>query len=320
RRIFVTGVQGQLELFGGRKRIHLVADLIAVGKIDRAAGLDDEDVGSELHVDLVHHRGARRAVAVDGPIRLGNDHDTGHAACRAILHAHFELAGMHPGVRRQQNCAQRHSERENRAAKTAVPGNAAAHASLHSRLPQRRVAHNKMHWGIRTPGFRSFKNRLLILIVGLIGLAQSATLLLALGYVHRDVYHTADQELRSAQSVLQRQLQLREARMGATAEVLISDFGFKEAVASADAATIRSALANQLNRIGAGLAVVYSPGGRLMASTGGTLPPRALDALVRPLSTEDTQGSASFYAVVDARPMQIVLIPLRAPEPIAWVA
>ncbi|HEY7930259.1 MAG TPA: diguanylate cyclase, partial [Steroidobacteraceae bacterium] len=176
-----------------------------------------------------------------------------------------------------------------------------------------------MHWGIRTPGFRSFKNRLLILIVGLIGLAQSATLLLALGYLHREVYHTAGQELHAAQSVLQRQLQARDARMAATAEVLISDFGFKEAVASADGATIRSALANQLNRIGATLAVVYSPDGRPMASTDEKLSSATLDALLG-RQADDTQGPASYYAVLGGLPMQIVLIPLRAPEPIAWVA
>ncbi|HWG76803.1 MAG TPA: EAL domain-containing protein [Steroidobacteraceae bacterium] len=177
-----------------------------------------------------------------------------------------------------------------------------------------------MHWGIRTPAFRSFKNRLLILIVGLIGLAQSATLLLALGYVYRDVYHTADRDLHSEQSVLQRQLQVRDARMQATAEVLIADFGFKEAVASADSATIRSALDNQLNRIGATLAAVYTPDGKLLASSAGTPPSRALDALVAPSSTNDATTPTSFYAVVDGLPMQIVLNPLRAPEPIAWVA
>lgn len=177
-----------------------------------------------------------------------------------------------------------------------------------------------MHWGIRTPGFRSFKNRLLILIVGLIGLAQSATLLLALGYVHRDAYHTADKELHAAQSVLQRELQARDARMAATAEVLISDFGFKEAVASADGATIRSALANQLNRIGATLAVVYGPDGRLMASTDEKLSSGTLDALLGRTQADDAPGPATYYAVVGGLPMQIVLTPLRAPEPIAWVA
>lgn len=178
-----------------------------------------------------------------------------------------------------------------------------------------------MRRGIRTRVFGSFKNRLLILIVGLLGLALSATLLLALGYVYRDVYHTADQSLHAAQTVLQRQLEQREARMIATAEVLISDFGFKEAVASADSATIRSALANQVNRIGATLAMVYAPDGRLIAATGGGgVAPGVVSELFKPSPSDDVAaGASTFYAVVDGRAMQVVLTPLRAPEPIAWV-
>ncbi len=178
-----------------------------------------------------------------------------------------------------------------------------------------------MHWPITAPVFRSFKNRLLILIVGLIGLAQSATLLLALGYLHRDVYHTANQELHTAQELLQHQLQLRDARMLATAAALISDFGFKEAVASGDNATIRSALANQAGRIGAALAMVYTPDGQLIADTGDG-PSRShqvMASLVHAAIDEDTQGPEPFYAVLDGQPMQIVLTPLRAPVPIAWV-
>src|SRR5579871_5868928 len=160
-----------------------------------------------------------------------------------------------------------------------------------------------MRWRIRAVGPRSFKNRLLILIVGLIGLAESATLLLALGYVHRDVLHTADQDLLTAQTVLQRQLQLSQERMAATAEVLISDFGFKEAVASSDAATIRSALDNQVQRIGATLAVLYDPMGHaIAASSPGNFPVAAMSALLRPSIQDGGAGAESFYAVIDGHP------------------
>ena len=50
-----------------------------------------------------------------------------------------------------------------------------------------------MGLSIRSLAFHSFKKRLLILIVGLIGLAQGATLVLALGYVYRDVYPSPPQ-------------------------------------------------------------------------------------------------------------------------------
>src|SRR5579872_5806659 len=104
---------------------------------------------------------------------------------------------------------------------------------------------------IRAAVLNSFKNRLLILIVTLIVLAQGATLLLVMTYVYHDTRAQSDRALQSAQVIVQRQLESRLARLAATSEVLISDFGFKSVVASGDAATIRSALANHADRVGA---------------------------------------------------------------------
>jgi diguanylate cyclase (GGDEF)-like protein len=166
----------------------------------------------------------------------------------------------------------------------------------------------------------SFKNRLLILMVALIALTQGATLILVLSYVYRDTRAQSEHALRSAQTVLEHQLESRAARLGATAEVLISDFGFKEAVASADAATIRSALANHADRVGADVAMMFSAGGHLVASTVKTNPSVA-EALVRPTMSDVERPRADmFVAVLAGQPMQFVLTSVRAPEPIAWVA
>jgi diguanylate cyclase (GGDEF)-like protein len=166
----------------------------------------------------------------------------------------------------------------------------------------------------------SFKNRLLILIVALIALAQGATLVLVLSYVYRDTRAQSEHALRAAQTVLEHQLESRSARLAATAEVLISDFGFKAAVASADVATIRSALANHADRVGADVAMMFSADGRLVASTVKTKLALA-EALVRPtMSDAEHPHADSFVAVLAGQPMQFVLTSVRAPEPIAWVA
>jgi len=166
----------------------------------------------------------------------------------------------------------------------------------------------------------TFKNRLLIFIVALIALTQGATLLLVLSYVYRDTRTQSEHALRSAQTVLERQIELREARLAATAEVLISDFGFKAAVASADAATISSALTNHADRVGADVAMLFSASGRLVASSAKTNSSIA-EALIAPtLSAAERPGADTFVAVLDGQPMQFVLTSVRAPEPIAWVA
>lgn len=166
----------------------------------------------------------------------------------------------------------------------------------------------------------SFKNRLLILIVALIALTQGATLVLVLGYAYRDTRTQSERALRSAQLVLEHQLESRASRLAATAEVLISDFGFKAAVASADGATIRSALANHADRVGADVAMMFSASGHLVASTVSTDSSLA-EALVRPTMNDAEHPHAdTFVAVLAGQPMQFVLTSVRAPEPIAWVA
>ena len=55
--------------------------------------------------------------------------------------------------------------------------------------------------------------------------------------------------------------------------MLTSDFGFKEAVSSADAPTLLSAVENQRMRIGANLVIVLAPDGHPLASTLGALSP-----------------------------------------------
>ncbi len=157
-------------------------------------------------------------------------------------------------------------------------------------------------------------------MVALIALAQGATLLLVLTRVRQDTRAQSEHDLRSAQGVLEHQLELRQGRLAATAEVLIADFGFKAAVASGDAATIRSALSNHAQRVGADIALMYGADGHLVASTS-SIGRAAAEALVRStLSKSDQPQADSFLAVLDGRAMQFILTSVRAPEPIGWVA
>jgi hypothetical protein len=61
-----------------------------------------------------------------------------------------------------------------------------------------------------------------------------------------------------AENILQRVLQRREDFLNTTANVLIADFGFKQAVASGDKCTIDSALYNHGQRIKADLMALVS--------------------------------------------------------------
>ena len=161
----------------------------------------------------------------------------------------------------------------------------------------------------------SFKNRLLILIVSLMALAQGVTIVLTLASIRSAVHAESIRQLSATRAMLDRTLAERARLLRAAVDAMVGDFAFREAVATGDAPTMQSALSNQAGRIGADLAVLYAPAGRVLTATTPELAREAGAGLRLP---EDS--SAAPFALVGGRPYQIVFAPLRAPQVIAWVA
>jgi diguanylate cyclase (GGDEF)-like protein len=163
---------------------------------------------------------------------------------------------------------------------------------------------------------KSFKNRLLILIVALMALAEGVTIVLALVYLRQGVEEQSARQLSSSRGVLDRTLADRALQLRSAADVLVADFAFREAATSGDRDTVLSALANHARRLDAQVAMLYSPEGRVVASTA-TIP-----ATFDPhLNTGDAgQLGEAAYVVLDRQPYQMVFVPVRAPEVVGFVA
>ena len=161
----------------------------------------------------------------------------------------------------------------------------------------------------------SFKNRLLILIVSLMALAQGVTIVLTLASIRGAVRTESARQLTATRAMLDRTLAVRARLLRAATDVLVADFAFRAAVATADQPTMQSALDNHAGRVGADLAVLYSPDGRVLTATTRELALEAGAGLRLPVGE-----SAAPFALVGGRPYQIVFAPLRAPDVIAWVA
>ncbi|MET0293166.1 MAG: EAL domain-containing protein [Steroidobacteraceae bacterium] len=163
---------------------------------------------------------------------------------------------------------------------------------------------------------KSFKNRLLILIVALMAFAEGVTIVLALAYLRSGVEEQSAHQLATSRTVLDRTLADRAVQLRAAADVLVGDFAFREAATSGDSETVLSALRNHARRIDAGVAMLYSQNGRIVASTSPI--PAGFDPH---LDTGDSGllGEPA-YVVLDRRPYQMVFVPLRAPEVVGYVA
>jgi signal transduction histidine kinase len=168
-------------------------------------------------------------------------------------------------------------------------------------------------------GAMSFRQRLvLFLIVTLIGV-QALTALFAYEIIRSNLVEQGKRQLAATASVFMRQLNVLSERVSDDVEVLSLDYALRKAVAERDQGTMLSALRNHGNRVGATRMMLVGLDGKVTADTtersAGTSFP--FSDLIETASTKD-QGTA--LAVLDGRIYWIVVVPVRAPVPIAFIA
>jgi diguanylate cyclase (GGDEF)-like protein len=165
----------------------------------------------------------------------------------------------------------------------------------------------------------SFRNRLLALIIGLVVATQSVTLVAVLYSTAHEARVRADERLRYGSQVVQQYMRLRAGQLSSTVAVMATDFGFKEAVASHDPATMLSAATNHAQSIGWDVVVFMDTDGRLLASNSPYVAAHAptVQKLINPIT--GAQDGVHLVVLGDQL-YQFFVTPVRAPETIAWVA
>lgn len=113
----------------------------------------------------------------------------------------------------------------------------------------------------------SFRTRLLLLFIGLAGGVLLLTLVAVTYATDKQAELTVERELAVSERVLGELLMRRGEQLEQAAQVLADDFGFREAVASGDQATLVSAMVNHGDRIGTQLMALYGVNGEELAST-----------------------------------------------------
>ncbi|MET1080836.1 MAG: EAL domain-containing protein [Pseudomonas sp.] len=133
------------------------------------------------------------------------------------------------------------------------------------------------------------------------------------------VRNQANEQLEVGTRVFQQLLEVRGNQLQGAVQVLAADFGFKDAVASGDEATLRSALANHGARIQASLMLVVGLDGQLQVSTGQTIDAAAAARLARYLGGAGRGTLQVGLVPVEQQLYLLVETPVLAPLPIARV-
>jgi adenylate cyclase len=131
--------------------------------------------------------------------------------------------------------------------------------------------------------------------------------------------NTLREELRVGARVFQRLVQQNSQRLVESTVALTSDFGFRAAVATRDRDTVVSALGNLAARNNATGVSLVDLDGVVMADTMVTANERKPFAQPHLLRLAESVGRASGVRLIEGRPFQTVIVPVLAPQTIAWV-
>ncbi|MEM8684510.1 MAG: EAL domain-containing protein [Pseudomonadota bacterium] len=161
---------------------------------------------------------------------------------------------------------------------------------------------------------RRFRTKLLLFMMAPLLAVQIMMLLAVLRLVQQDVTETATESLSIGVAVAEEYLSARRDQLSNASQVLASDFGLKQSVATDDEATILSVLDNHSRRVGAKVAAIVDLDGDILAANA-ELP--GLDTTL--LADADNEELIVKTLMVGNTPHQVFVVPLKAPVTIAWV-
>ena len=168
----------------------------------------------------------------------------------------------------------------------------------------------------------SLRNKILLLFLGLLVVSAVATIGSVLLATNNNVKVQSEEKLSVGMRVFEQLIIERGNQLFDSAQVLVSDYGFKDAVTSKDIATIQSALENNGARINANLMMLLGMDGKLIASVSNINDRDVTEVNDFPfpalLAEAEKEGGLSHIVLLNGRIFQLVMLPVEAPVAVAW--
>jgi diguanylate cyclase (GGDEF)-like protein len=169
------------------------------------------------------------------------------------------------------------------------------------------------------PG-RRLQDRIIQLFVALLMAVQLATLVGMRVAIEETASRTLRDELEVGAKVFDRLLLTQGRQLEEAGKVLSADFGFREAVATRDQKTIVSALENHAARFKASRMSLVGLDGRIIADSVQPGETGKRFAAMELMSRETGVERGSSIRLFAGKPYQVVVVPVRTPMTIGWVA
>lgn len=166
--------------------------------------------------------------------------------------------------------------------------------------------------------FGGLQTRIVLFVAGLLVAVLGSVLLVVNAVNSRNARTGIDDDLAVGKRVFEHLLAQNNRQLTQAADVLSLDFAFRQAIATRDLQTTESVLANHGARINADLVTLVSLDHTVIADT---LDPSLAGRPFRfpgLIDAAEREGKSAGLVVNNNRLYQVVVVPVRAPEPIAW--
>lgn len=177
------------------------------------------------------------------------------------------------------------------------------------------------HTAKRRQFFRMRLNvRMVVVFALLFTLVQVCVLFLVNQVGTRYARERSIHDLEVGERVFAQLLDQKRQSLIQAAEVVSKDFAFRKAVTMLDKAAISSVLRDQGARINANVVMLVSPDNRLLADSTGWYANRKAFSRPALVTIAKSRGRASAILRINDHLYQVVVVPVLAPDPIAWLA
>ena len=171
----------------------------------------------------------------------------------------------------------------------------------------------------------SFRRRLVVFLFATLAILQASTALFTYSFTRGTLVEQGKAQLIHAKDLFVGQLDEIGVQIAAGVDVLALDFALRQAIAQRDHGTVLSALRNHGKRIGATRMLLVGLDGQIDvdtgdAETGETGAGRSRFGFPALIEAAASDNRATSIVAIDGKAYWMVVVPVRAPVPIAFIA
>jgi len=163
--------------------------------------------------------------------------------------------------------------------------------------------------------FKRLRTKLTVLYAALFGVTLLLVSLAVFTAINQAAQKQVRGELTASGTVFDRVWSLRSDRLREGASLLSKDFGFREAVATRDDATIISAMENLKRRFNIDRAFILGVDGRIIGADAASMAPDAAKLTEAFFNADDPQG----VVMLGGAPYQVMSASVMSPDQVGWL-